>query len=443
MQPPRRRQPSRPGYARRKQPRPTALHAQNERHRLEDLTASAAQRQEKLKTDGEDLTAKRIAVVAETDRLATSGEGICPHCSQPIKGAHLEQAIASNEKAIEAIDARLAEVRAEYKQAMEENDAATRQLISLRDAPAPELTDAAALRSHLAAANAAVTECAVLQDRIAQARRVSDLLDDPENAAALRGNIQQSEAELLAAEDECVFLRTQAPDDGLLRREVDRAETELSAARAEESRLRSALAASQERLRAAEALQARTEALRTEITALERTLAVRKRLEQAYGANGIPALILEAQAIPQLEAETQRILQEFDMPFRVELVTQRETKSGTLKDTLDVVVHEPSGPRPYGRYSGGERSRIERALRIALARLIAGTSGMSFGFLALDEPEFLDPTGQRALVRVLRGLPEFGQIVLVSHAETLADADFDERLVVVRDEAGARLEVAA
>ena len=241
---------------------------------------------------------------------------------------------------------------------MEENDAATRQLISLRDAPAPELTDAAALRSHLAAANAAVTECAVLQDRIAQARRVSDLLDDPENAAALRGNIQQSEAELLAAEDECVFLRTQAPDDGLLRREVDRAETELSAARAEESRLRSALAASQERLRAAEALQARTEALRTEITALERTLAVRKRLEQAYGANGIPALILEAQAIPQLEAETQRILQEFDMPFRVELVTQRETKSG-----IGTASTAPAPPRSRRNRRAPAPSPRDRARR--------------------------------------------------------------------------------
>jgi exonuclease SbcC len=162
-------------------------------------------------------------------------------------------------------------------------------------------------------------------------------------------------------------------------------------------------------------------------------------LEKAYGRDGVPVLILESTAIPQVEAEAQRVLGELGMPFRVELVTQRENKGGGLKDTLDVVVHEPNGARRYETYSGGERTRVEMALRVALARLIAHRRSTPVGMLALDEPSFLDATGMAQLTGVLRGLTEFRSVVLVSHDDRLVDG-FDNRVVVVRDERGSRLE---
>ena len=45
-------------------------------------------------------------------------------------------------------------------------------------------------------------------------------------------------------------------------------------------------------------------------------------------------------------------------------------------------------------------------------------------------------------MEVLRGLTEFEKVVLVSHDEVLADS-FDQALLVVRDEEGSRIEVAA
>ena len=165
-------------------------------------------------------------------------------------------------------------------------------------------------------------------------------------------------------------------------------------------------------------------------------------LEGAYGRNGIPALILESAAIPQIEAEAQRVLSELGVPFRVELVTQRETKAGGLKDTLDVVVHEPSGPRRYETYSGGEQTRLEFALRIALARLVASRRGAQAGMLCLDELAYLDGSGIAAVASVLRGLTEFRSIVLISHDDRLMDA-FDQQVLVVRDEDGSRIEEVA
>ena len=105
-------------------------------------------------------------------------------------------------------------------------------------------------------------------------------------------------------------------------------------------------------------------------------------------------------------------------------------------------MHEPGGARSYATYSGGERTRLEVALRLGIARLIAQRSSSGCGLLALDELPWLDRSGQAALVEVLRGLTEFSSIVLVSHDEVLSDS-FDHQVVVVRDEEGSRLVVAA
>lgn len=201
------------------------------------------------------------------------------------------------------------------------------------------------------------------------------------------------------------------------------------------------LARVEEALVSLDGLAQKAQAAAKEATALNDRIDELRALETAYGRNGIPALILEAQAIPQLELEAQRILEQLGLDYRIELQTQRETKSGTLKDTLDVLVYEPRGVRRYETYSGGERTRLEFALRIALARLVAQRSASEISVLALDEMVYLDAAGMAAVAQVLRGLTEFRTILVISHDERLVDS-FDQQVTVVRDEHGSRLEEA-
>jgi exonuclease SbcC len=161
------------------------------------------------------------------------------------------------------------------------------------------------------------------------------------------------------------------------------------------------------------------------------------QLVEAYGRNGVPALIIETAALPHLEAEANRILADLGTSMVVTLRTQRALKSGPgMRETLDIVVSQNGAEALYEDFSGGERTRLNIALRVALARLLAHRRGAEVRMLIVDEPEFLDEAGTEALAGVLHGLTgDFERVALVSHMVGLRDA-FDTVIEVERDEAG-------
>lgn len=164
-------------------------------------------------------------------------------------------------------------------------------------------------------------------------------------------------------------------------------------------------------------------------------------LERAYGKDGIPALIIESVAIPQLEVEASRILTVLGgAATQVELRTQRELKSGDgTKESLDIVLHTDTGERDYSTFSGGERTRIDLGLRLALAKLLADRRGAESRVLVIDEPDGLDAQGFSALVEILNGLQDtFSKILVVSHHPDLRHA-FDQSLEIVKENGRSRV----
>lgn len=187
-----------------------------------------------------------------------------------------------------------------------------------------------------------------------------------------------------------------------------------------------------ERLDRIEAETGRARGRRAELLGDVDELAI---LDRAYGRDGIPALIVSQSAIPAIEFESGRILGELGgatASCRIELRTEKALASGAVADALDVIVVTPTGERPYETFSGGERTRLNLALRIALARLLAHRRGAESRLLAIDEPEFLDAPGTAALATVLRGISsDFNRLLLISHVPDLRDA-FDVSLEVVK-----------
>jgi DNA repair protein SbcC/Rad50 len=213
-------------------------------------------------------------------------------------------------------------------------------------------------------------------------------------------------------------------------------ELQLNGARDELAEAGRALAGVERDLERITELEAQVANQTKTLNALQAELDVVLLAERAYGRDGIPALILENAAIPQIELEASRILSELGTSFTVELRTQRELKGGGLAEALDIVVCSEGAERPLETFSGGERSRIVVALRIALARLLAHRRGAEVRMLVLDEVEYLDEPGMAALVSVLQGLvADFERVIVVSHVPALRDA-FDNVIEVVKGEDG-------
>jgi DNA repair protein SbcC/Rad50 len=180
-----------------------------------------------------------------------------------------------------------------------------------------------------------------------------------------------------------------------------------------------------------------------EVTAAQQLLLKQHRvyqeLAQAFGKNGIQALMIE-NLLPQLESQTNQILSRLSAnQLHVQFVTQRQQKKGAV-ETLDILIADAQGTRPYETYSGGEAFRVSFAVRLALARLLAQRSGNPLQLLIIDEGfGTQDQEGCDRLIAAITAIaPEFACILTVTHVPHLKQA-FQTRIEVRKTPQGSQL----
>ena len=158
-----------------------------------------------------------------------------------------------------------------------------------------------------------------------------------------------------------------------------------------------------------------------EIAEINTQLADLQLLANAYGKNGIPARIIGG-AVAEIEDEANAFLESFHDGISVEFVMQAEGKGGNLKETLDIMVTDALGTRRYERYSGGEKTRVNFAISIALSRFLAAHTGTRVESFVVDEPEYLDVAGAAELVACLHKIAQSVPFVaLVSHVGNMTE----------------------
>lgn len=232
-------------------------------------------------------------------------------------------------------------------------------------------------------------------------------------------------------------------DQAAIRTEVDRAEGKVAVTRHQKEQATHDLIRLRQQAEQLAAVAEEARALETTIAKLQAELDIAKLAERAYGRDGIPVLLL-GNIIPAIEAETNRLLELMPTAdgttFRVALVTQREQRTvDHLKETLDILVHDQDGARPYETFSGGEQARLNACLRLALAAMLADRRGAESRVLCLDEIEYLDALGQGQLVDVVRAVAgRFDTVLVVSHSPALRDA-FDTTIEVVKRDGVSRV----
>ena len=139
---------------------------------------------------------------------------------------------------------------------------------------------------------------------------------------------------------------------------------------------------------------------------------------EAVSRSGIPAMMIDS-AVSAVTDGANEMLAELGASYRVRLSTTRATKKGGVAETLDILIDSGGIEHPLENFSGGEKYRVNIALRTGLAQMMASRAGGRCEFLLVDEPTDLDEPGMNALADVLTRLDR--QVILVTHHAELQD----------------------
>ncbi len=198
------------------------------------------------------------------------------------------------------------------------------------------------------------------------------------------------------------------------------------------------------RLQQAERDRAELENHREEMALVSSDQQLYRHLRAAFGKNGIPSLIIE-ETLPDIEETANELLDKLtDGRMEVRLETLKDKKDGGTKETLNIVIRDELGTRrPYETFSGGEAFRVNFALRIALARILAERNGVRIRTLVIDEGfGTQDEQGVQSLVEAINSIrDDFEKIIVITHMDQLKEA-FPIRIEVEKDPVvGSRFEM--
>lgn len=201
----------------------------------------------------------------------------------------------------------------------------------------------------------------------------------------------------------------------------------------------------EEKLNQLETLAQQLQEKETDLAQIKKQYRVYQELAKAFGKNGLQTLMIE-NVLPELEAQTNHILARLTgNQFHVQFLTQKAGK-GTKKqrqkliDTLDIIISDSRGARPYETYSGGEAFRINFSIRLALARLLAQRAGTALQMLIVDEGfGTQDAEGCDRLIAAINAISaDFACILTVTHMPQFKEA-FQHRIEVRKTEQGSQL----
>ena len=167
-------------------------------------------------------------------------------------------------------------------------------------------------------------------------------------------------------------------------------------------------------------------------------------LVKAFGRDGIPALIIE-NAVPELEHIANEILGQMTRGENtIRFETQRDLKSRDgVVETLDIIVGDWAGERPYETFSGGEQLRIDYAIRFALSELLARRAGSKIEWLTIDEGLGSQDAEHRALVleAIKNVAGRFRTTLVITHLEE-AKGFFDDIIRMEKTQEGVEINMA-
>ena len=375
------------------------------------------------------LQGENASMLAESDpfkqrivTLESATEPLCPTCGQPLDEHSRDQLVLDLQTDLEERRERWANNNTRQKEFGQRVEELDRQLSAL----ALELKERRPLQRRLADLKAAYTSAEEAQEKIKtlearQKRWKKSIAADREKLETLNVEARTHELQAQAADT-----RQQAAEK--LRWEHRIATEQMGSAR--------------QKLSALEGVEKRRAAKQTQRQETAKTQGLYDELRIAFGKQGVPAMIIEA-AVPEIEETSNELLARMTGGrMHVRFDTQRETKSGEARETLDINISDELGTRAYELFSGGESFRVNFAIRVALSKLLARRAGARLETIVIDEGfGTQDARGRERLVEAINAIQnDFECILVITHIEELKDA-FPTRISVVKTPNGSQFSI--
>ena len=268
----------------------------------------------------------------------------------------------------------------------------------------------------------------------------------------LRGLFINKKSQIEKLDEEVKKLSSLSSELDNITTQISKKELELSTLRNEEKDARNILGAVTQLISRVEQIEKIVVQKKEEKSSLQREKENFEELSLAFGKKGIQAMIIET-AIPEIEDEANSLLDKLtNGRMKVRFDTQRETKTKIagldgekthgIVETLDIVISDEMGERPYENYSGGEQFRVNVAIRLALSKLLTRRAGAKLQFLVIDEGfGTQDTEGRTKVVEVLDTIKnDFEKILVITHLEELKE-EFPVRIEVNKAIVGSSFEV--
>ena len=383
------------------------------RQTVAELAASLRGQNEAARTEADALK-KRL------ETLAAATEPRCPTCGQALAEPERAELVQRLDGEVEARRGQYRENQAQLKKLSDEQTAFDRQLATTTG----NLRGKGALLKRVAELQAALAGAGEAKERI----------------AALSERRERWAATLKLDHEQRARLETEADQHTQVLRDSAAKQRALDQLRYEDGSARSRLGGAQQKLDALEGQAKQREVKRAEHQKLADERGVYEELREAFGKRGVPALMIEA-AVPEIEASANALLGRMTAGrMHVRFNTQRETQAGDTRETLDIQIADELGTRAYENFSGGEKFRVNFAIRVALSHLLARRSGTQLQTLIMDEGfGVLDAAGRERLVEAIHAAQDdFQRILVVTHIEELKDA-FPARIEIVKGADGSEI----
>ena len=399
-----------------------------ERARLNDELQKLIQQREQLKVTESEWQHKTEAIERRIKEESENGQKIkeyaipeCPICKRPLDEPHRKQLLEEYEQ-------KLSKLQRERDQAIK-NTSDAHSMLNERISPTIENMQKAL--DELTSLDRKFGELTTAASRLPQlneeAAKIEELVTQRKN------RIDELEVILLKLTPVIESFTALNEKRRKLEKELTVIQDDLGTEKAQRNRAK-------EDLSEIEQTKIRREEISDQIGDKGRIRWAYEFLErQVFHKDGVPTALL-MEIVPEIEQEASKILRDLSNGrMNINFRFGRKTKTGKVTEELIVEAVEQGRSHPVIRYSGGERMRINLALRLGVSEVVTKRSEYKgrIETLIIDEgfgP--LDEEGRRATVEILQALrARFKKILVISHIDDVREA-FETRLTVTKPVGG-------